>query len=81
MSRTLQHVYLCVTVILKRNVTYGIDISQHQMQLNLLNIKWGDQVLQVFFILFSKVTSFSKKALCFDNLNGSPRKQVKIHSH
>lgn len=47
-----------VFVILKRNVTHDIEISQHQMQLNLLNIKWGDQEFQVFFILYSKVTSF-----------------------
>ena len=71
-------VFVCdgVFVTLKRTVTHDIDISQHQMQLNLLNIKWGVQEFQVFFILYSKVTSFGKKALCFD-INGSLRKQAK----
>lgn len=34
-------VFVCdgVFVTLKRTVTHDIDISQHQMQLNLLNIK------------------------------------------
>lgn len=66
-----------VFVIFKRNVTHDIEISQLQMQLNLLNIKWGDQELQVFFILYSKVTSLGKKALCFDSINDSHRETEK----
>lgn len=50
------------------------------MQSNLLNIKWGDQEFQVFFILYSKVTSLGKKALCFDSINGSHRTREKGNS-
>lgn len=72
----LLYVYV-VFVTLKRNVTHDTEISQYQMQLNLLNIKWGDWEFQVFFILYSKVTSFGKKALCFDSINGSHKKGEK----
>jgi hypothetical protein len=71
-----------VFVTLQRNVSHGIEISQDQMQLNLLNIKWGDWEFQVFFILYFKVTSFGKKSLRFDTINASHKKgeKEKIHS-
>lgn len=75
-------VFVCdgVFVTLTRNVTHDLGISQPQMQLNLLNIKRENQNFQGFCILYSKVISFGKKALCFDNIHGSQRKQEKENS-
>lgn len=58
----------------KWNPWYG-DFSI-PMQLNLLNIKWGDQEFQMFSILYSKMALFGK-VLHFDNINGSHRKGEK----